>query len=850
MSSLFATFVPAFLERNDKQWTIHTTQYETMIDFNEDDDHKVDGTTIVPLFGDNVMDNSFDKKMFDADNMPIMALREVVLLPGMTLPISVGRSRSSMAVKYAQDEKSYLCVFTQRNNAEYPMFEDLYTTGCVCEVLKELEMPDGSHNVLLQGRRVCRLESLTAFDPFLRGEVSLVDEKLLAKRSARHHAVMRIIRDDLSMMSRLQENPIPGEVAFALQNIEDDNFLINFLICALPMQSSQRQLMLEESIMLNRATLLSAAISRMLAFAKIKHEVHSQTQFNINADQRQHYLNAMMRTIQEEQGNGIENDINKLRDIILSKPEFPISYLKTFEEGLEKLRRNPEQSPEYALQYNYMKFISELPWGERSQDNLNIAKARKQLDHDHYGIEKVKDRILEHLAVMSLRRDMKSPILCLFGPPGVGKTSLGRSIAKALGRQYQRISLGGLHDEAEVRGHRKTYIGAMPGRILQAIQKAGTDNPVLMLDEIDKVCQSHQGDPSSALLEVLDPEQNSTFHDNYLDFAYDLSHVFFIATANSLSTIPAPLRDRMEIIDLSGYLMEEKVEIAVNHLLPKLRKEHGLANIGITLPRNTIEQVILRYTRESGVRRLEKQLAKLMRRIAMLKATGERCPKWIKPEDLATYLGKPDFDPDYYEGNDYAGVVTGLAWTQVGGEILYIESALVPGKGGLSLTGNLGDVMKESAQLALQWIKANADELHLPAALFDRYTVHIHCPEGATPKDGPSAGITMVTSLASTFTQRRVRSRIAMTGEITLRGRVLPIGGVKEKILAAKRAGITDLVLCEDNRKDVEDIKAIYTEGLTFHYVRDIRDVLDYALLPELVPNAKTFNTAEVKTEK
>ncbi|MBQ7238563.1 MAG: endopeptidase La, partial [Bacteroidales bacterium] len=534
-----------------------------------------------------------------------------------------------------------------------------------------------------------------------------------------------------------------------------------------------------------------------------------------------------------------QNDVDKLLQRANEK-HWSEAVQETFRKEVNKLQRMQEQSPDYSIQYTYLQTMVDLPWGELTEDNHDLKRAQRVLDQDHYGLEKVKERILEHLAVLKMRGDMKSPILCLFGPPGVGKTSLGRSIAKALKRKYVRISLGGLHDEAEIRGHRRTYIGAMPGRIVSGLLKAGSDNPVFVLDEIDKISGDFKGDPASALLEVLDPEQNASFHDNYLDVDYDLSKVLFIATANDLGTIAPPLRDRLEIIDLSGYILEEKVEIGERHLLPKQKAEHGLEKVKFSIPRNTMEAIIDRYTRESGVRLLDKRLAKVMRKVAWKVANDETIPARLRPEDLKDYLGMPDYDPDKYEGNDYAGVVTGLAWTSVGGTILMVESALCKGKGEkLTLTGNLGDVMKESAALALQWVKSNADYLEIPEEVFNNYTVHIHCPEGAIPKDGPSAGITMVTSLASTFTQRKVREKIAMTGEITLRGRVIPIGGVKEKILAAKRAGITDLVLCIDNKKDVEDIKPEYRTGLTFHYVRDVREVIDFALLPEKVKNAK-----------
>jgi ATP-dependent Lon protease len=644
----------------------------------------------------------------------------------------------------------------------------------------------------------------------------------------------------LHRMTQLMED-VPNELIFAINNIHDDIYLVNFLCSVFPMMPSNRQELLEEVNVFERAMKLCEFINTRVQFLTIKSEITKQTQNALSEQQRQFFLHTQLQAIQEELGESSDNDFSSLRDAA-AKKQWPLNVKELFAKEIAKLQRTNEQSPDYSVQYNYLRTLVDLPWGKCTTDNLNLAHAQRVLDRDHYGLEKVKERILEHLAVLKLRGDMKAPIICLFGPPGVGKTSLGKSVAKALKREYVRVSLGGLHDEAEIRGHRRTYVGAMPGRIINGILKSGADNPVFVLDEIDKIGSDFKGDPSSALLEVLDPEQNANFHDNYLDVDYDLSKVLFIATANSLSTIAAPLLDRMEIIDLSGYIMEEKIEIGLRHLLPRQLKEHGLDDVKFSIPRKTMEQIIDRYTRESGVRLLEKRLAKIMRKVAWKVANGDECPSRLRPEDLSEYLGMPDYDPDKYEGNDYAGVVTGLAWTSVGGEILYVESALCKGKGEkLMLTGNLGDVMKESAMLALQYVKSNADLLQIPENVFDNYTVHIHCPEGAIPKDGPSAGITMVTSLASTFTQRKVRAHLAMTGEITLRGRVLPVGGIKEKILAAKRAGITDIVLCIDNKKDIEDIKAEYIAGLTFHYVRDISEVLEFALLPDRVKNAKTF---------
>ena len=578
-------------------------------------------------------------------------------------------------------------------------------------------------------------------------------------------------------------------------------------------------------------TKLHIVVNRQLQYARLKNKIHQDTQQELSEQQRRHFLLSQIQTIKDELGEKSQDDIDKLLEKVNAK-QLPEPAMDKFLKEINKLQRMNEQMPDYSPQLSYLRIVADLPWGKTSKDNLNLQNAKKVLDHDHFGLEKVKDRILEHLAVLKLRGDMKAPILCLVGPPGVGKTSLGRSIARALKREYVRVSFGGMHDEAEIRGHRKTYIGSLPGRIISGLIKAGTDNPVFVLDEIDKIGSDFKGDPSSALLEVLDPEQNNTFHDTYLDMDYDLSKVLFIATANTLSTIAAPLRDRMEIIELSGYIMEEKVEIAERHLLPKQKEEHGLKDSKFAIPKKVMAEIVDQYTRESGVRLLDKRLAKIMRRIAWKTAIGEDVPAKLASADLEEFLGKPVFDPDKYEGNQFYGVVTGLAWTSVGGCILYVESSLSKGKGEkLTLTGNLGDVMKESAALAYQYIKSHADELGIAQDDIDNHNVHIHCPEGATPKDGPSAGITMVTSLASTFTHRKVRERVAMTGEISLRGRVLPIGGVKEKILAAKRAGITDLVLCEDNRKDVEEINEKYVAGLNFHYFRNVKDVIDYVLL-------------------
>ena len=804
-------------------------------------DHRVEGTTIMPLFGDAGMDITLAPEKLNTEELPLLAVREFVLFPGMTMPISVGRTKSVQVIKEAEKTKKYIGILTQKNNEEEPVYEDLYLVGTIAEVIKEVELPDGTHSLFVQGRRRFVLNELVPSSSFLIGNVSLIDEEMLASRNKTVKALISNIRNDVQYMSELSDNMLPREVLFALHNITDNNYMVNFLCSVFPMPYERRQELLEKNSMFDRAFALSICISRELEFAKIKNNLHLQTQSELNHMQRQHYLRTQIQAIQQELGESSQEDIDKLLAKANMKT-WPDKVQDIFQKEINKLQRMNEQAPDYYIQYNYLQTLVDLPWGKTTRDNLNLRNARKVLDHDHYGLDKIKERILEHLAVLKMRGDMKAPILCLVGPPGVGKTSLGRSIASALKREYVRVSFGGLHDEAEIRGHRRTYIGALPGRIITGIQRAGTDNPVFVLDEIDKIASDFKGDPSSALLEVLDPEQNSTFHDNFLDVDYDLSKVLFIATANSLQTIAGPLRDRMEIINLSGYIIEEKVEIGERHLFEHQKHEHGLDDVQFSIPRKTMEQIVDQYTRESGVRLLDKQIAKIMRRVAWNVANDNPVPQKLAVCDLEEYLGKPDYNPEKYDGNDYAGVVTGLAWTSVGGVILEVESTLVKGKGGLTLTGNLGDVMKESAQLALLWIKANADELGIASEIFEHYTAHIHCPEGATPKDGPSAGITMVTSLVSTFTQRRVRARIAMTGEITLRGKVIPIGGVKEKILAAKRAGITDLVLCIDNKKDVDEINELYTKGLNFHYVRDLHEVLDFALLQEKVSHPKEFS--------
>ncbi len=804
----------------------------------------------VPMISDGAFDGEFESKRCPQDNLPIIPSRNEVLFPGITMPMRVNRTRSRNAIDTAIKNNSYIGVVLQRRlSMETPSeTDDLYEIGCVGEIVKEIEMPDHTVSLLVTGKRLIKIKQIEATDLALFAKVVVFSEKMPRRgvNMMKLKAAVNNIKDDMSEMLNLGGD-VSHEAFFALSTFDNPHYAVNFACsCYLP-NSKERQLLLEQNDVLTRAYVLAARVSRDLQYEKIRSEVRSTTQTKIDQINREAYLRNEMESIQRQLGEGSADDISRLKEAAAHK-HLSEAVRTIVDKELQKMARLNDMAPDYSVQLNYVQTIVDLPWGETSRDKLDLRNARKILDRDHYGLEQVKERILEHLAVLKMRGDMKSPILCLVGPPGVGKTSLGKSVAEALKREYVRVSLGGMHDEAEIRGHRRTYVGALPGRIISGLLKAKTDNPVFVLDEIDKIGSDFHGDPASALLEVLDPEQNSTFHDNYLDFDYDLSKVLFIATANDAATIAAPLLDRMEVITLSGYVEDEKVEIAARHLLPKQKEENGLKKVRFSIPKPTLHAIVRNYTRESGVRLLDKRLAKIMRRVAWKVANDEKLPLSLKAEELKDYLGVPDYDPDKYEGNDKAGVVTGLAWTSVGGEILYVESALCKGKSEkLTLTGNLGDVMKESALLALQYVRSHADELEIPEAVFDNYNVHIHCPEGAIPKDGPSAGIAMVTSLASTFTQRKVRSRLAMTGEITLRGRVIPIGGVKEKILAAKRAGITDILLCEDNRKDVGEIKPEYIEGLSFRYVRDVREVLEFALLPEKVSHPMVFDLSEHK---
>ena len=794
---------------------------------------------VMPILTECDVDEDFTEGIDKVGKVvPILPLRNMVLFPGVAMPVIVGRPKSMRLIKEAVQKKTLIGVVCQKEmNTEDPGFDDLYTTGVIADIVRVLEMPDGTTTVILQGKKRFSLDALEETEPYLKGKISLLEDKMPDKTDREFEALISTIKDlTIKMLGSLSEPP--RDLIFSIKNNKNVLYLVNFSCSNIPSGAEEKQELLLIGAMKDRAYRLLFILNREYQLVELKASIQMKTHEDINQQQREYFLQQQIKTIQEELGGNInELEIRELRDRAFKK-KWPASVAEIFEKEVRKLERLHPQSPDFSIQTQYVQTIINLPWNEYSKDNFNLTHAQKVLDRDHYGLEKVKERIIEHLAVLTLKGDMKSPIICLYGPPGVGKTSLGKSIAEALHRKYVRISLGGLHDEAEIRGHRRTYIGAMSGRIIQNIQKAGSSNPVFILDEIDKVTNDFKGDPASALLEVLDPEQNSTFHDNYLDIDYDLSKVMFIATANNLNTISQPLLDRMELIEVSGYILEEKVEIAARHLVPKQLEAHGLSKGKVKLPKKTLQVIIESYTRESGVRELDKKIAKIMRKLARKVASDEAIPAQIKPEDLHEYLGAVEYSRDKYQGNDYAGVVTGLAWTAVGGEILFVESSLSRGKGSkLTLTGNLGDVMKESAMLALEYIHAHASLFGINEELFENWNVHIHVPEGAIPKDGPSAGVTMVTSLVSAFTQRKVRKNLAMTGEITLRGKVLPVGGIKEKILAAKRAGIKELILCKENQKDIEEIKADYVKGLTFHYVEDIRQVIDLALLKEKVDN-------------
>ena len=783
------------------------------------------------------------------EDLPILPLRDMVLFPGVTMPILVGRKSSLALIDEAFTNKRYIGVTCQKNpNIEEPGINDIYTIGVIAEIIKVFQLPDGNTSVILQGKQRFSLLNITQNSPYLKGEIALLDDISVSKRDKEFKVLVDAIKDTTSEYLKYLGEP-SRELLSSLRNIDGSNgLLINFLCTNIPFSAARKESLLAESSIKERGLLLYSELGKELQLMEIKKDIHNKTHQYISQQQREHFLQQQIKTIQEELGDTSDSDIDELLERA-DKKKWSKEVRQVFDKELKKLQRFHPQSPDFSVQYNYIENFLDLPWGEYTKDNFNLENAKKQLDKDHFGLEKVKDRIIEHLAVLKLRGDMKSPIICLYGPPGVGKTSLGKSIAAALNRKYVRVSFGGLHDEAEIRGHRRTYIGAMPGRIIQGLQKAKSSNPVFVLDEIDKIGNDYKGDPAAALLEALDPEQNSAFHDNYLDVDYDLSKVLFIATANNLGTIDRPLLDRMELIDVSGYIMEEKVEIGRRHLVPKQLVEHGLKRGDVSIPKKTMEAIIEGYTRESGVRELDKKIAKIMRRIARKKGAEEEYNKNISVDNLKELLGEKEYSKEIYEGNEYAGVVTGLAWTAVGGEILFIESSLCKGKGEkLTLTGNLGDVMKESAVIALQYVRSHAEELGIDEDVFEKWNLHIHVPEGAIPKDGPSAGITMITSIASSFTQRKVKANLAMTGEITLRGRVLPVGGIKEKILAAKRAGIKEIILCEQNRKDINEIQPEYLKGLTFHYVNNISEVLNIALTEKkvshpLILNYQTQNT-------
>ncbi len=795
--------------------------------------------------------NLFNSKL-DGE-LPILPTRNLVVFPGVISPILIGRQSSVAMIEEVMDSNDgTFAIFCQKDpGVDNPAMKDLFSYGVYAKLIRVLDMPGAGDNktAIVQGLGRCHLKSVTQRKPFILGEVESAPEIFPSIDDKEYETAIADMRASAIEFIRNNEE-IPDESQFALTNITHPIIAVNFICSNLPFEIDDKMHLLRATDLKERLFRLLKVLNKETQFLKIKHRIHSKTREDLDEQQREYFLQQQIKNIKEELGTGEGSPERKELLEKAEKKKWPEEIKAVFQKELSKLDTLNQQSPDYSVQLGYLQTMVSLPWNEYTKDDLDLSRAKKILDRDHYGMEKVKERILEYIAVLQLRGNLKSPILCLYGPPGVGKTSLGKSIATALKRKYVRISLGGLHDEAEIRGHRRTYIGAMPGRIIKSIQKAGSSNPVFILDEIDKVTQhTHNGDPSSAMLEVLDPEQNNAFHDNYLDVDYDLSKVLFIATANDLNTIPRPLLDRMELIEVSGYITEEKTEIAKRHLVPKELENTGLDTCQpkIKINKAALEKIIEQYTRESGVRQLEKQINKIMRKLAYKKALeGELTTTSLQPSNIEEILGKPPFYRDIYQGNDYAGVVTGLAWTSVGGEILFIETSLSKGKAGkLTLTGNLGDVMKESAVIALEYVKAHIDKLGVDYRLFDQWNIHIHVPEGATPKDGPSAGITIATSIASALTQRKVRKNTAMTGEITLRGKVLPVGGIKEKILAAKRAGITDIVMCQENKKDIDEIPEKYRTGVEFHYVENIQEVWDFALTDELVKNPVDLSIKE-----
>lgn len=785
------------------------------------------------------------------EDIPILPLRNTVIFPGTSMPIVIARKKTLKLIKAVNKQKGKLVGLVCQKDAENddPELADLYSVGVIGQIIRVIELPDNENvTVIFQGKKRFKLTELTQSEPFLKGKYEIKETIPVLNTDKEYTALLGSIRDLMVQMLRMYGDP-PKEFINRINSEAISSILVNYCCSNLPVSGAEKQGLLEIDDEKERAYHLLVVLNRETQMLEMKLNIQMKTREELNQQQKEYFLHQQIKTIQDELGaSPQQSDIEEFKQRA-AKKKWKKEVAQIFEKEITKLERLHPQSPDYSTQYTYIETLLDLPWDEYTKDNFNLKNAQRVLDQDHFGLEKVKERIIEHLAVLKLKGDLKSPIICLYGPPGVGKTSLGKSIAKAINRKYVRVSFGGLHDESEIRGHRRTYIGAMPGRIIQNISKAGSSNPVFVLDEIDKIGSDFKGDPSSALLEVLDPEQNSTFHDNYLNIDYDLSKVMFLATANNLSGISQPLLDRMELIDVSGYIIEEKIEIAHRHLVPKQLEYHGLKKESIEIPKKTLEKIVENYTRESGVRELDKKIAKIMRKVARKAASEENYKVTINPADLNEYLGAVEYAKDQYQGNEYAGVVTGLAWTSVGGEILFIETSISKGKGGkLTLTGNLGDVMKESAILALEYLHAHHAYLGIDESVFENWNVHVHVPEGAIPKDGPSAGITMVTSLASAFTQRKVRPNLAMTGEMTLRGKVLPVGGIREKILAAKRAGIKDIILCKENQKDIDEIKPLYLKGLTFHYVTDIKEVLDIALLKEKVKNPLDMTVKENKS--
>ncbi|MBR5238342.1 MAG: endopeptidase La [Paludibacteraceae bacterium] len=796
--------------------------------FNLLDDHNDAHTEMIPL-----LDESEDSPIECQDNdiLPLLPLRNMILFPKVVMPITVGRKKSLRLVREVYQKEGELFVGTQINaKVENPALQDIYPMGTVARIVRILEMPDGTTTVILQGKKRATATELVSETPFHTVRINIMDETEPAADDRVFTALVEALKE-LAIRIIKNSNSIPDEATFAIRNIEKPISLINFICSNFSISLSDKVKLLELNDLTERGYLLLDILTKESQLLEIKASIQNKARLDIDQQQREYYLQQQMKTIQEELGGDTASqDVQALKEKAKSK-KWDNKVRETFEREIRKLERMHPNSPDFSVQLNYVETIVNLPWNEFTKDNFDLKKAQKVLDRDHFGMEKVKDRIIEHLAVLKLKGDLKSPIICLYGPPGVGKTSLGKSIAETLGRKYVRVSLGGLHDEAEIRGHRRTYIGAMPGRIIQNLNKCGSSNPVFVLDEIDKVNSDFKGDPASALLEVLDPEQNNAFHDNFLDIDYDLSNILFIATANDLNTISKPLLDRMELIEVSGYITEEKIEIATRHLIPKQLEIHGIKKNQLKFTKPAVKAIVDNYTRESGVRSLDRTIAKIMRKVAKNIAIDPEFTATIKPQDLQEYLGVSHIDHDMYDISEYCGVVTGLAWTQVGGEILYIESSINTQKGGkLSLTGNLGDVMKESAQLALEYIKSHNTQLGISNEALENHSVHIHVPEGAIPKDGPSAGIAILTALVSSFTGKKVKNRLAMTGEITLRGKLLPVGGIKEKILAAKRAGIKEIILCVDNQKDVNEIQQEYLDGLQFHFVRNMADALTIAI--------------------